>query len=412
MADLEFNSTFNWDHCRSLVSGIQVSKDVNELLINASEILKTTIGLEQCAIYVQDAEQSELEGLDKFKNEVVNATGIELKVVEEIIRDKQPKSLEPAGIVIPIKSKDKCTGLMLLKQGEVSLSENQENVNLVLAFADYLGSQLSNFKMARHLNQVENQLVDLQERNKQLEELDQVRTQIINTVSHELRTPLVSIMGFSNMLRRHELTEELIQESSDQIYAAGQRLSRMIDDFILLNRAENRGWEVNVEPLDVGQMAHYVVNEFAPIHKRHNFNFDFPNDYPLIKGDRRLLRQVLENLVVNAIKYSPKGGDITLKITLIDERLEVSIADEGIGMEPDEANRIFERFYRIKSKHTEAIGGIGLGLAICRDIVTALGGSIRCSSNLGKGSIFTVSLLTHEGALPEISDEIEIKTSK
>ena len=114
----------------------------------------------------------------------------------------------------------------------------------------------------------------------------------------------------------------------------------------------------------------------------------------MIEGDRKLLRQVIENLILNAIKYSPDGGAIKLdmKIDEVKEMLDFSIVDEGIGMTEDEKAKAFDRFYRAKNKDTENISGLGLGLSICKDVIEALNGSISCESEFNKGSTFTISM--------------------
>lgn len=232
----------------------------------------------------------------------------------------------------------------------------------------------------------------LTEQNKKLKELDDLKTKLINTVSHELRTPLVSIMGFSNMLKRHEPTPELIQESGDQILQAGQRLSRMVDDFILLNRAESRGWDINLEPVDIVDMIRFAIDEFAPLNKIHRFVFQCEQDSPLVMADGRLLRQVIDNLIANAIKYSPRGGRIELSTKVREDMLDFSVKDEGIGIPEEEVDKVFERFYRVKSRETEAVGGMGLGLSICKDIITSLNGEISSTSHHGQGSTFSIKL--------------------
>ncbi len=274
-----------------------------------------------------------------------------------------------------------------------NISENKEWTKVEKSLFEIFSNQLKQILDDQSFQEdLVEKIAVLGEQNKKLKELDNLKTQLINTVSHELRTPLVSIMGFSNMLRRHEPTKELVQESSDQILQAGQRLSRMVDDFIILNRAESHGWVINNEPLDIVELSTYVVDEFAPINKKHSFKFIFPDEYPLVMADGKLLRQVFDNLIANAIKYSPRGGVIELVLEHDGAMLNFSVKDQGIGMPEEDIDKVFERFYRVQSRETEAIGGMGLGLAICKDIITSLDGKICSTSHLGSGSIFTISL--------------------
>ncbi len=168
----------------------------------------------------------------------------------------------------------------------------------------------------------------------------------------------------------------------------------MIDDLIQLNRANTQGWQLNVERLDLGEIGKIVIESLSPLNKKHKFSFDYPEDYPMIEGDRKLLRQVIENLLLNSLKYSPKGGEISMQMTLDkrNQRLNFSVKDEGIGMTSDEQSKIFDRFYRAKNKNTENISGLGLGLSICKDVIEALNGTITCESKYNEGSIFTISM--------------------
>ena len=137
-----------------------------------------------------------------------------------------------------------------------------------------------------------------------------------------------------------------------------------------------------------------MVESLSPLNKSHNFTFNFPDAYPLIEGDRKLLRQVVENLLLNAIKYSPDGGEINLEISVDnkDQLVCFSVNDQGIGMTDKEQKKIFDRFYRAKNPITENIAGLGLGLSISKDVVEALNGSIECQSEFERGSSFTIKM--------------------
>lgn len=309
-------------------------------------------------------------------------------------------------LIFPIVFNKKILGLLYIE----TKSNNENLFNLIWSFCDQFSAIVygfvvdNNAKSIQVNSNIENlqgfleasldRLKALEDQNQQLIKLNETRTELINNVSHELRTPLVSIMGFSKILQRREIETSLVLEASEQIQSAGSRLSRMIDDLIQLNRASTQGWQLNVEKLDIGEIGKIVVESLSPLNKNHNFTFNFPDDYPLVEGDRKLLRQVVENLLLNAIKYSPDGGEINLEITVDnkDQLVSFSVHDEGIGMTEKEQKKIFDRFYRAKNPSTENIAGLGLGLSISKDVVEALNGSIECQSEFERGSSFTIKM--------------------
>jgi signal transduction histidine kinase len=140
------------------------------------------------------------------------------------------------------------------------------------------------------------------------------------------------------------------------------------------------------------RLAERSVERFQTQSTSHTLLVDFPSRFPTIHGDEMRLRQVLDNLLSNAIKYSPRGGNITVHGMYDDQTVSVSVSDEGVGLAPDEQDRIFERFYRVESTLSRSTQGTGLGLYLARAIVEAHGGTIRVQSEPGKGSTFTFTL--------------------
>ena len=234
----------------------------------------------------------------------------------------------------------------------------------------------------------------LQEQNNHLREQDRLRVNLINNISHELRTPLASILGFSNMLVTKQLDAFSVKDVAEQIHQAAKRLSTLITDFLHINKADSEGWSLNLEMCDIGELIKQSIEEFSRLYKEYKITYHILENYPIIKTDPRLIRQVLDNLVSNAIKYSLVGSSIivTLDITQDNKELKISVTDQGIGINKEELSKIFDRFYRSNNPEVQKVTGSGLGLAICKEIVVALNGKIEAESELNKGSKFSFTL--------------------
>ncbi len=225
-------------------------------------------------------------------------------------------------------------------------------------------------------------------------ELDQIKSQLLSTVSHELRTPLASIKGFATTLLRQDVEwdENSRREFLSIIDEESDRLTELISNLLDMSRIEAGGLRVEPEPVDLGPIIQETAAGFQVMTHDHRFVVHQPPFLPQVFADSRRARQVLRNLVENAVKYSPAGGEIAISAQLRDDSIQVSVADEGIGIEHEDLDHIFDRFYQVDSASTRKVGGSGLGLAICRAIVEAHGGRIWVESQLGMGSTFHFTL--------------------
>lgn len=404
------NKKLNWQWFRNLINLLEEAQTINELKSIIIESFTKYQDAKKIEIIITESTLDD----DKFEEEInkfVQSYELSHDNIENLIIKRTPCKLSSSSYIFPLESAGRILGLFKM---ELNSSFSDNYLNLIWSFSDAVGETINSLlnlgpnskkeakdasfsifnNMKGFLEASLERLKSLEEQNQQLIKINETRTELINNVSHELRTPLVSIMGFSKLLQRREIEQNLVLEASEQIQSAGSRLSRMIDDLIQLNRASTQGWQLNVERLDLGEIGRIVVESLSPLNKKHKFSFDYPDDYPMIEGDRKLLRQVIENLLLNALKYSPKGGEIRLFIEIDKKngRLNFSVKDEGIGMTETEQSRIFDRFYRAKNKDTENISGLGLGLSICKDVVEALNGNITCQSQFNEGSTFTISM--------------------
>lgn len=229
-------------------------------------------------------------------------------------------------------------------------------------------------------------------------QLEEIMAQFVSNVSHELKTPLTSIKGFIETLIEEEFKDK---ESSLKflkiVRDETNRLTQLINDLLDLSMIEAKQVELRFEPVNIPELIENVIVSLSPIAKKKEIAIKktFPPNTPLITGDPNRLRQVMTNLIDNAIKYSPPKSPINIKISHNEFDLRVAIEDKGVGIPPKELERIFERFYRVEKDRLYS-GGRGLGLAIAQHIIEAHGGTISVKSRIGKGSSFTFTLPIEE----------------
>lgn len=237
-------------------------------------------------------------------------------------------------------------------------------------------------------------------------ELDKMKSQLLATVSHELRTPLASIKGFATTLLRDDVDwdEESRREFLSIIDEESDRLTELISNLLDMSRIEAGILRVEPEPTDLDPILRETATEFQLMTRAHQIRVHVPHALPLVMADPRRARQVLRNLVENAIKYSPDGGSITISARVVNGRVRTSVADHGIGIGPEQLEHIFDRFYQVDSASTRRVGGSGLGLSICKAIIEAHGERIWVESQPDMGSTFHFTLphvSQFEGALEE-----------
>jgi two-component system phosphate regulon sensor histidine kinase PhoR len=231
----------------------------------------------------------------------------------------------------------------------------------------------------------------------ELRRLEQVRRDFVANVSHELKTPLTSIQGFAETLLGGALDDpQNSRRFVEIIRNHAVRLGRVTDDLLKLSRIEAGKLELEFQPVSLFDLAGGAVESARPRAERNqlSLSFDCAPDLAHVRGDANLLREVVQNLLDNAIQYTPAGGKIEVSAALTDGFAVVTVADTGIGIPEAEQARIFERFYRVDAARSRELGSTGLGLSIVRHIVEAHGGRVGVESAVGRGSkfFFTVPL--------------------
>ncbi|PAQ13624.1 histidine kinase [Bacillaceae bacterium SAOS 7] len=216
-------------------------------------------------------------------------------------------------------------------------------------------------------------------------EVDQMKSELVSTVSHELRTPLSSVLGFTELLLTKTVKPERQKKYIETIHKEAKRLTNLINDFLDLQRMESGKQQYSMQTLSFDELAIEIVNRFRH-EKKHHVHLVDKARFVDVKGDQERIIQLLTNLVGNAIKFSPDGGDVLITLENMNDALQVSIKDEGIGIPANALTKLFQKFKRIDNSSSRKIGGTGLGLAISKEIVSRHGGEIWIESEEGRGT--------------------------
>ncbi|MDQ4063747.1 MAG: PAS domain S-box protein [Actinomycetota bacterium] len=224
--------------------------------------------------------------------------------------------------------------------------------------------------------------------NEDLERINKVRKDFVSIVSHEFRTALTGIQGFSQMMHDEDFGVEEMKEMASDIYEDATRLSRMINEMLDLDRMESGRMTLNLDGVDLNEILARTTDQVRSNAPNHHVRLQLDEGIPELLADRDKLTQVVTNLLTNAVKYSPDGGKITVYSQLEDDFAHVRVTDEGVGIQPEILEKLFEPYTRAESGTTRYIQGTGLGLAISRQIITLHGGHIWVESELGAGSTF------------------------
>lgn len=226
-------------------------------------------------------------------------------------------------------------------------------------------------------------------------EVERMKSAFLGMAAHELNTPLTTIIGYSELLTTLETAENFSEKQRNDyltlIHDKALALSGLVDDLLDVSRVESgRPLSLDYQGFELDGMIAEVVASYD-IEGPHNFIVTIPEAPAKLLADRLRLKQVLDHLISNAVKYSPKGGDVRVNLELLDDKYEMTVEDEGIGMDEGQLVHIFDRFYRADSSDT-AVQGVGLGMSLVRNIVLAHHGDIQVESKLGEGTSVSVTL--------------------
>jgi PAS domain S-box-containing protein len=293
-------------------------------------------------------------------------------------------------VAVPIRSKARVLGVLTLFgfQGRTLDAQNEQLLTMI---GDQVGVALENTRLAEKAAVIE-----------VWREIDRLRSEFVANVSHELRTPLGLIKLFTTALLGQDLNlaPETRQQFLVDIVEEADKLAQIVDNLIDISRQQDNRLRLSKRSTNLDQLIRDVVKTMAVQAGNHPLLYQGPPGPVMATVDRPSIVQVLRNLLSNAIKYSPQGGTVTIDLSEGPRQVIIQISDNGIGIPPEDLERVFDRFYRVPSEETHAVSGIGLGLSISRGIVEAHGGHIWVESILSTGSHFFVSLPHSDSPTP------------
>ncbi len=310
---------------------------------------------------------------------------------EEMLNRKQEETLgEKLTDVLNLKS--------LIKLNELY----QYNDSLLLDF-DSPDDEVfleAHFSVIEKENGEQNGLIAVLHDVTEQEKIEQERREFVANVSHELRTPLTSMKSYLEALADGALDTDVAPRFINVTQNETERMIRLVNDLLQLSKMDSKDYNLTLNSLNLTSFVEQVIDRFEMSTKNQEITFkrNIPSEPVFVYGDRDKLTQLLDNIVSNAIKYSPEGGTITCTVKVDKRRVIISVQDEGVGIPKDSIPHVFDRFYRVDKARTRSLGGTGLGLAIAKEIIHAHGGDIWVSSEWEKGTQMSFSLPVPEEA--------------
>ncbi|MEN2466157.1 cell wall metabolism sensor histidine kinase WalK [Ornithinibacillus sp. JPR2-1] len=310
---------------------------------------------------------------------------------------------EPAGILLGVNPEEiygqRIMDVLKLDEKVVDPSELPENGSMIIDFSedDDIFLIRANFSTVTDEDDEVTGFITVISDVTEQEKIEQERREFVSNVSHELRTPLTTMKSYMEALIDGEWKNEAIAPRFLEVTQnETERMIRMVNDLLHLSKMDNKEHQLQKERTDFIQLFHHVIDRFEMNSPEHiEIVRELPNEKLFVWIDQDKLIQVIDNIISNAIKYSPEGGKVTCRVIKQRHQILVSITDEGMGIAYDKLEKIFERFYRVDKARTRKLGGTGLGLAISKELVEAHHGRIWAKSKEGKGTtiLFTLPLM-------------------
>jgi signal transduction histidine kinase len=288
-----------------------------------------------------------------------------------------------SALAVPLKLGGKVFG-MLSAQSYTPRAYGPEDQRLLEMLASHAAAALENMRL----------LEAERERRVELEELDELKSEFIQNVSHELRTPLAIVRGYTELLETGDLGELKPEQKGavDIIARRARMLSSMVSDLIAILETEAR--QFHYEPVDLVALLQSIVDDFKMnfVEAQLSLEAEIQAEEAFIEGDSVHLRRVCDNLLSNALKFTPAAGQVEVRLHKNTTTVTLEVSDSGIGIPTEKIDRIFERFYQVDGSMTRRYGGTGLGLALVKEVVESHGGQIDVESEVGEGTTFRIHL--------------------
>jgi signal transduction histidine kinase len=323
--------------------------------------------------YAADGEARQRWNFRKNGPLLANNARVDTRLVPEIVQDLGLNAV----MVAPMALGSRVLGLLLVADRTSGAPFTDEDLNLLQAVAGQAAAAVENLFLHEELKRA----------NTQLQEYDRLKSEFVAMVAHDFRKPLTAIRGFAELvLEEPNLSNDERREFMGTVISETDALAALANETLLITRIETGEFTFQWRELDLGPL---VLNAIPLGLSTHSVLMDVPAQFPKIRGDGDRLRQVLNNLISNAIKYSPEGGNILVRCRERGaDHVVIEVVDHGLGIPSDQIGSLFQKFQRVRTPSHLRIAGTGLGLYICRLIIEGHGGRIWVESEPGKGSTF------------------------
>ncbi|MDQ4078881.1 MAG: GAF domain-containing protein [Chloroflexota bacterium] len=282
-------------------------------------------------------------------------------------------------MMVPLVARGRILGAITLATGDSGREYRSADLLLAMELAHRASQAVDNARLYH-----------------EAQEAIQLRDRFLAIASHELKTPITSLLGYTTLLQRRLSPDKGLTEREHRrlrvIHTEAARLNRLVDLLLDVSRLQSDHLEMERAPVDLCALVRRLVELIQPTLDVHTLELRCPDDAILVQGDELRLEQMLQNLINNAIKYSPQGGPISVQVERHEDQARIAISDRGIGIPPDALTALYDRFFRAPNACAHGINGFGLGLYLVKEILTRHGGTIEVESREAEGSTFTVTL--------------------
>jgi signal transduction histidine kinase/ActR/RegA family two-component response regulator len=363
------------EEIRADTASLMLLNEQGELVIHSAEGLSDEV--------IANTRQKADEGIAGFVLSHREPTVLQgdLKDDERFTGSYGAKRITTA-ISLPLIHKDEVLGVLNVARLYEGPVFNEGDVEFLSVLGSQAAIALDNARMFRQI----------QDAYKRLEELDHLKSEFISIAAHELRSPLAVILAYATLLEE-EATGPM-RDHLGQVVLAGMQLKSIIDEMVSLRHIDTGEAQVHITELDLTSAVKNALEDLSLLAERKSqqITIDLQADLPAVRADQQVLHLILSNLLSNAIKFTPEQGSIKVSASIQDQRVIVAVHDTGVGIPEEDLSRIFQRFYQVEESLRRKHGGIGLGLAIAREMAELIDGRIWAESTVGQGSTFFLSL--------------------